>query len=338
MALLDQQNKVIYWDEVNWYWLPYISKGPGNSSVVFEYKGERHLIDSKDFAIDILVNNGFTLAPLSNLGVTEVSKGYFLFNDSMYYEEGRSSLYALNSFFSKVLNKPYHTVGLKLKDAGVLTPRKVTDLFFPKETYIGFRGKKYNNYTEIAKDYNLPKNYVYKNLSRGLSLEEVVTSYKPRNKEVKDHLGNSFKSIRDMCRFWNTTESVYTHRISIGMSVQDALTKSFKRGSGKRKELMYTDFNGNSFTTKEAMCKAHGVNVSSLCRRMKNGETQDEALKYLIENSKLYDHLGNSFPSYNTMAKHYGLKGITLRHRLKRGWSLEDALTKSTGEVKRYNN
>lgn len=338
MSLIDIQNRVIYWDEVNWYWLPYISKGPGNSSVVFEYKGERHLIDSKDFAIDILVNDGFTLAPLSNLGVTEMSKGCFLFNGSMYYGEGSSSLYSINSFFAKVLNKHYHVVWLKLKGAGVLTPRKVKNLFFPKEIYIEFRGKKYNNYTEIAKDYSLPKNYIYKSLSRGLSLEEVVTSYKPRNKQVKDHLGNSFKSMRDMCRFWNTTVHVYTSRVSNGMSVQDALTKPLNKGGKKRKVLMYTDFNGNSFPTKEAMCEAHGINVSSLCRRMKNGETQDEALKYLIENSKVYDHLGNSFSSYNSMANHYGLKGITLRHRLKRGWSLEDALAKSTGEVKRYNN
>lgn len=327
MALIDNQNKVIYWDEVNWYWLPYISRGPGNSSIVFEYKGERHLIDSKDFAINVLVADGFTLVPLSNLGVTEISKGYFLFNGSMYYEEGRSSLYSINSFFSKVLNKSYTTVRNKLKDAGVLNQRKVTDLFFPKESHIELHGKTYNNYAELSKDYNLPANCIYKGLSRGLSLEEVLNNYKPRNKEVKDHLGNSFKSIRDMCRFWNTTEHVYHQRVRVGMSVKDALTLAVKKGSRKRKELMYTDFNGNSFTTKEAMCKAHGVNVSSLCRRMKNGETQNEALKNLIKNSKVYDHLGNSFSSYNSMAEYYGIKGITLRHRLKRGWSLEEALT-----------
>ena len=71
---------------------------------------------------------------------------------------------------------------------------------------------------------------------------------------------------------------------------------------------------------------------------MKSGKTLEEALKYLVEDSKVYDHLGNSFSSYTSMAKYYGLKAITLSHRLKRGWSLEDALTKSTGEVKRYNN
>lgn len=333
MALIDNQNKVIYWDEVNWYWLPYISKGPGNSSVYFEYKGKRHLVNSKDFAIDVLVKDGFTLAPLSNLGVTEISRGYFLFNGSMYYEDGRSSLYSLNSFFSKVLKKPYYTVRNKLKDVGVLNQRKVTDLFFSKGDYVEFHGKKYNNYAELAKDYNLPKNYIYKGLSRGLSLDEIVNNYKPRNKKVKDHLGNSFNSIRDMCRFWNTTEHVYTSRVSNGMSVKDALTKPIRRGGGIRKELKYTDFNGNSFTTKEAMCRANGVNVSSLCRRMKNGETQEEALKYLIENSKVYDHLGNSFSSYNSMAKHYGLKGMTLRQRLKRGWSLEEALTGKRKEI-----
>ena len=330
MALIDNQNKVIYWDEVNWYWLPYITKKTDNSSVFFEYKGERCLADSKDFVIDVLVNDGFTLAPLGNLGVTEVSKGCFLFNGSMYYEEGRSSLYSLISFFSKVFNKPYHTVRLKLKGVGVLTQRKITDLFYPKETNIELHGKIYDSYSELSKDYNLPINCIYKVLSRGLSLEEVVTSYKPRNKKVKDHLGNSFKSIRDMCRFWNTTEHVYSSRISNGMSVQDALTLPLKKG-GNRYNRVYTDFNGNTFTTMQSMCDFHGVNISTLHRHMKEGKALEEALKYLVENSKVYDHLGNSFSSYNSMAKHYGLKGITLRHRLKRGWSLEEALTVKLG-------
>lgn len=330
MALIDNQNKVIYWDEVNWYWLPYISKGPGNSSVVFEYKGERHLIDSKDFAINVLVADGFTLVPLGNLGVTEVSKGCFLFNGFLYYKEGRSSLYSLISFFSKVFNKPYHTVRLKLKGVGVLTQRKITDLFYPKETNIELHGKTYDSYAKLSEDYNLPINSIYKGLSRGLNLEEVVTNYKPRNKEVKDHLGNSFKSIRDMCRFWNTTEHVYHQRVVAGMSVKDALTLPLQKGCN-RYNRVYTDFNGNTFTTMQSMCDFHGVNISTLHRHMKEGKTLEEALKYLVENSKVYDHLGNSFSSYNSMAKHYGLKGITLRHRLKRGWSLEKALTVKLG-------
>lgn len=330
MALIDNQNKVIYWDEVNWYWLPYISKGPGNSSVVFEYKGERNLIDSKDFAINVLVADGFTLVPLSNLGITEVSKGYFLFNGSLYYKEGRSSLYSLISFFSKVFDKPYPTVRLKLKGLGVLTPRKVTDLFYHKETSIELHGKTYNSYTELSKEYNLPINSIYKGLSRGLSIEEVVTNYKPRNKEVKDHLGNSFDSIRDMCRFWNTSEHVYRQRVVAGMSLKDALTLPLKKG-GNRYNRVYTDFNGNTFTTMQSMCDFHGLNISTLHRHIKDGKTLEEALKYLVENSKVYDHLGNSFPSYNSMAKHHGLKGITLRQRLKRGWSLEEALTVKLG-------
>lgn len=330
MALIDTQNKVIYWDEVNWYWLPYISKVQGNSSVVFEYKGERHLIDSKDFAINVLVADGFTLVPLSNIGVTEVLRGYYLFNGSMYYKEGRSSFHSLISFFSKVFNKPYTTVRLKLKGVGVLTQGKVTDLFSPKETNIELHGKTYNNYAELSKEYNLPINCIYKGLSRGLSIEEVVTNYKPRNKEVKDHQGNSFKSIRDMCRFWNITDHVYHQRMVAGMSVEDALTLPLKKG-GNRYNRVYTDFNGNTFTTMQSMCDFHGVNISTLHRHMKDGKTLKEALKYLVENSKVYDHLGNSFLSYNSMAKHYGLKGITLRHRLKRGWSLEEALTVKLG-------
>ena len=130
-----------------------------------------------------------------------------------------------------------------------------------------------------------------------------------------------------MCRFWDITESAYHKRVSTGMSLKNALTLPLNSGGRKRKEMMYTDFKGNSFTTVQSMCDFHGVSMSTLQRHMKSGKTLEEALKYLVEDSKVYDHLGNSFPSYTSMAKYYGLKAITLSHRLKRGWSLEEALT-----------
>ena len=206
-------------------------------------------------------------------------------------------------------------------------------------------GNKFPTKRKMVEVWGIPIHKYYKRIKLGWSLEEALTGerIKPKeyignSKECKDHLGNSFKSIRDMCRFWNTTESAYHKRVSTGMSLEDALTLPLNSGGRKRKEMMYTDFKGNSFTTVQSMCDFHGVSMSTLQRHMKSGKTLEEALKYLVEDSKVYDHLGNSFSSYTSMAKYYGLKAITLSHRLKRGWSLEDALTKSTGEVKRYNN
>lgn len=199
-------------------------------------------------------------------------------------------------------------------------------------------GNKFPTKRKMVEAWGIPIHKYYKRIKLGWSLEEALTGKrtKPReyignSKECKDHLGNSFKSIRDMCRFWNTTESAYHKRVSTGMSLEDALTLPLNSGGRKRKEMIYTDFKGNRFTTVQSMCDFHCVSMSTLQRHMKSGKTLEEALKYLVENSKVYDHLGNSFPSYTSMAKYYGLKAITLSHRLKRGWSLEEALTKKLG-------
>lgn len=33
MALIDNQNKVVYWDEVNWQWLPFVKISNGRALV-----------------------------------------------------------------------------------------------------------------------------------------------------------------------------------------------------------------------------------------------------------------------------------------------------------------
>ena len=44
--------------------------------------------------------------------------------------------------------------------------------------------------------------------------------------KYKDHLGNEFKSIRDMCRHWNANYSTfYTRYNSMCWSVERALTE-----------------------------------------------------------------------------------------------------------------
>ncbi len=36
------------------------------------------------------------------------------------------------------------------------------------------------------------------------------------SKECKDHLGNVYSSIRDMCKFWNISRGLYKNRIKDG--------------------------------------------------------------------------------------------------------------------------
>lgn len=43
-------------------------------------------------------------------------------------------------------------------------------------------------------------------------------------KKVKDHLGNEYKSISEMCRHYGITFASYEHRIESGMSLEKSLT------------------------------------------------------------------------------------------------------------------
>lgn len=46
----------------------------------------------------------------------------------------------------------------------------------------------------------------------------------PKAKPCKDHLGNKFLSVKDMCRYYFTYPSLYRNRMRAGWSTEDALT------------------------------------------------------------------------------------------------------------------
>ena len=84
MALIDYSNKVIYWDEVNWQWLPFVFvrvKG-ASISVVLQYKGVFATITSKEMFLSFLKKEGYTFTNIGDLGIIEVSKNSFLYMKS----------------------------------------------------------------------------------------------------------------------------------------------------------------------------------------------------------------------------------------------------------------
>lgn len=83
MALVDYINKVIYWDEVNWKWLPYLRIEKSGNSYLGK-RGSRLLVQSKDDAIKALKSIDFRVSPLKELGLTEVSSGCFMYKGRLY--------------------------------------------------------------------------------------------------------------------------------------------------------------------------------------------------------------------------------------------------------------
>lgn len=211
MALLDQQNNIIYWDEVNWQWLPFVSL---------------RVVNSKEGIIELLVKEGYTLSSIANLGITEISLGCYLYNGKIYSRDGGSPLKNLTSLISLISGKSSKVINKKLKGMGLLSKEQIDSLLTRKDT-IEFDGIVYKNFSDLAKDYGFNPSYLSRRLSRGSSLDKIIPYYS--RYKVSDHLGNRYRDVEDMLRHWGISLNVYRKRKEKGWSLEEALM-------GKRKD------------------------------------------------------------------------------------------------------
>lgn len=140
-----------------------------------------------------------------------------------------------------------------------------------------------------------------------------------------DHLGNEFKTQNEMCKHWNISPGTFRYNLSVGRTVEEALTK--------KQETKCYDHLGNGFTSKNQMCKHYGIAMHTLANRLKAGWSLEKALttkQNEIDRKKIEceDHLGNKFKSKSEMCKYYGVNQATFNTRIESGYSLEEALTK----------
>ncbi len=74
-------------------------------------------------------------------------------------------------------------------------------------------------------------------LDKGLDIKTALTmsTSKANGTPSKDHLGNEFCSIKEMCKFWRIKDSTFFSRVDQGMSIEEALTTPVKNiGKGKK--------------------------------------------------------------------------------------------------------
>lgn len=136
---------------------------------------------------------------------------------------------------------------------------------------------------------------------------------------VRDHLGNEFKSIKEMCEVYGVDYRIAIGRRHRGWTIEDILTKP------DRKSYTVKDHLGNEFCSIGEMCRHYEVNKATFLKRIKSGQTLEEAL---TKQKQIYkDHIGNEFKSINEMCRYYGINKVTFYMRIKSGWTLEEALT-----------
>lgn len=342
MALIDNQNKVIYWDEVNWQWLPFVTPRISSGIVSFRlhYGGSRTPITYKEDILNLLTSEGYILSPISNLGIYEISLGSYLYEGTVYKRKGRTVLKNLSGLLSIISGKTPDTISNSLKGMGVISKKQVVVLISEyKKENIEFRGRVYSSYSELSREYGFSTTYISKWLSKGLSLEEIVSNYKnnylnsSRDGYIVDHLGTEYSCVGEMLDAWGITPKAYRYRKGRGWSIEKILTTPIKHSS-LTKECM--DFNGKIFPSIALMAKEYGVTQTSIVNHMKGGKTPAESLKHILDSSAVNrvvkDHLGNSFTSNTKMAKYWNVNYETFRDRIKRGWSLEEALAGKKGK------
>ena len=123
--------------------------------------------------IDFLESKGFIFAPISNLGILEVSLGSYLYNGKIYQKDGVRPIKNLPVLLSLISGKSKQLIFKNLEGKGVLSKEQL-EVMISKGKGIEFRGKVYKSYSELSRDYDFSLAYLSKWLSKGLSVEDIV--------------------------------------------------------------------------------------------------------------------------------------------------------------------
>ena len=334
MPLLDEQNKVIYWDEVNWQWLPRVRVDRGRCY----FKKSKTLlvrIGCADDAIKFLTDLGFCFSSLESLDIYEISQNLFLYKNKIYQLSNVKP--SIAKLLSPISGKSMPWAVRKVKDKGVIT-KDTWEEFLSITPKITYKGRNYNSYTELSKDLDASYDIVRWCFKKGMSIDEVVNYCK--SNYIEDHLGNRFKTQKEMAEHWGVPLNTYIHRKHQGWSLKDILSTPVKR-----KEV-YKDHKGRVFSSIRELCATYKTSENTLLRLKDEYNTFEEATHFLDNRSKkvIKDHLGNVYPTIDAMANYYGIKPASLHSRLHKGWVLERALTtpvnpalvRKTKQIKEY--
>ena len=124
-------------------------------------------------------------------------------------------------------------------------------------------GKVFPSQQAMCDTYGVSLTLYMKRLSRGYSVEEALTkSVKKRNETVyKDHLGNTYDTLQDLCYKYKITPYIYHNRMRLGWSLKRILT-------GKHYGHNHTDHLGNTYESLDDLCNTYGINKSTYYSRI----------------------------------------------------------------------
>lgn len=95
-----------------------------------------------------------------------------------------------------------------------------------------------------------------------------------KGKEVKDHLGNTYRNKTAMCKAYGLSPSAFNKRLKSEWTLEESLTLPW----GWSKVRACKDHLGKTYQTTQAMCGAYGIHCNTFMLRIKKGMTLGQAL------------------------------------------------------------
>lgn len=328
MALIDDYNKVIYWDGVNWQWLPYINFKVKEGSYryrhkLLELKGSS-VVCGREEVINLLEQLGYSLE-LYPKSILEVKKGLFLYEGVLI-----DDCSSVRSFVCKAFNISQSSAfrlfrkSITLEEA-LIKSKSISKNHIP----VRFKGMDFDSATSAAKYLGCTVNKLLVVLPFiGKYPEELLDRY------LESSYG-AFRPVQCSNGLWyvNMKEAAY----DLGLSINSVRRYKDSKGVIQLDEYLHSKtsltIKGVNYESFKDLANHLGVPYHHVKRRFKRFQELNVPLDYLEDWADInniiptQDHLGNWFPHKETMLNYYGVTQGTFYNRISRGWSLEETLT-----------
>ena len=222
-------------------------------------------------------------------------------------------------------------------------------------------GEEYLNMPDLAKEYGINPNTIYKRYERGKRGDDLIPLnkrkkyIKPINaKKYRYYIqGKGFNSKPEMCEYFGIKYTTYRKRIEKGLTEEQALgivitpdlryktnlTRS-KKQLRKASDVDLTVY-GTTYDSISALARTFKIKDITLRKRILNQLlTPEEAIELEINrNNQDIIAFGKTYKSYSSLAKEYGLNTHVVYNRIKNlKYSPEEAVSKPSTQKVVVNN
>lgn len=170
----------------------------------------------------------------------------------------------------KALTEPIHEIN-------DLSPKQCTDHL----------GNVFESQNAMCKHYGITKDLLKSRLKLGWSLQKILENPAVINpgQKVKDPYGNTYSSIKEMCKVYGISYATYKGRLRQGYSELEALTKS---DNNTCQDCF--DHLGNHFNSILDMCKYWNIDYKTYYARLQKYNLR-YALSMIAPMTKIDEHL-----------------------------------------------